>query len=96
VIPQKVSPTLSGWIIKTFMSVKSHISSSLSETEVILGSSNCNFTSPFGVIVQMWLALSLDCDKYTNTCLPIFINELVYDKNVILCLSPETTSRKQQ
>jgi hypothetical protein len=37
---------------------------------MILGSSNCNLTNYFGVIVKMWLALFLGCYKW-------YLNNLV-------------------
>jgi hypothetical protein len=44
---------------------------------VILKSSNYNLTSPFRVITQMWLALSLDFYKwYQNLVIPCGIEAL--------------------
>lgn len=44
---------------------------------MILESSNCNLTNHFGVIVQMWLMLSLGCYKW-------------YQSNLIILCGAET------
>jgi hypothetical protein len=46
---------------------------------VILGRSNCNLTSTFGVIAQIWLALSLDrCKWYQNNLVTPCGNEALH------------------
>lgn len=46
-----------------YVNAKFHISSLLSEIEWILGNSNCNLSSHFRAIAQIWLALSLGRNK---------------------------------